>query len=156
MRGYVDSSLDRDAFDEHGYIRTGDLGMVDEHGCLVVTGRLKDVIIRKGENISARAIEDALASHPAVADVAVVGLPDRERGELACAVVIPRDGVPTLPELTGFLADRGLLSRQWPERLEIVTDLPRNATGKVLKAELRARYTESADVSTKPSADEQR
>lgn len=143
MRGYVDAALDADAFDEDGYFRTGDLGRIDENGYVIVTGRLKDVIIRKGENISARALEDALADHPAVADVTVVGLPDDERGELACAVVVPGDdGPPTLPDLTGFLADRGMSSRQWPERLEIVDTLPRNATGKVLKTELRKRYAE--------------
>ncbi|WP_436790173.1 class I adenylate-forming enzyme family protein [Yinghuangia sp. YIM S10712] len=141
MRGYLDASLTRDVFDEDGYLRTGDLGMLDERGYLTVTGRLKDIIIRKGENISARALEDALASHQAVADVAVVGLPDAGRGELACAVVVPRGNAPTLADLTAFLADQGLPPRQWPERLETVDTLPRNATGKVLKTELRERYT---------------
>lgn len=139
MRGYVDATLDRDAFDADGYLRSGDLGWVDALGYLTVTGRLKDVIIRKGENISAKALEDALLECPAVADVAVIGLPDVDRGELACAVVVPADTdrPPTLASLTQFLTERGLAPRQLPEQLEIVAALPRNDTGKVLKTDLR-------------------
>ena len=65
MHGYVDSSLDADAFDEEGYFRTGDLGILDADGHIAITGRLKDVIIRKGENISAKEVEDLLFTHPA-------------------------------------------------------------------------------------------
>jgi cyclohexanecarboxylate-CoA ligase len=142
MRGYVDSALDRDAFDAHGYLRTGDLGSLDGDGYLTVTGRIKDIIIRKGENISARALEELLREHPAVADIAVVGLPDAERGELACAVVVPRDPAapPGLDDLTRFLDERGTARRQWPERREVLDALPRNDTGKVLKTALRQRY----------------
>ena len=91
-----------EAFDEDGYFRTGDLGNLRADGHLTLTGRLKDVIVRKGENISAKEIEDLLYTHPKVADVAVIGLPDPERGERVCAVVerragaaavdLPRDG----------------------------------------------------------------
>ena len=76
MRGYLDSTLDADAFDEEGFFRTGDLGVLDEEGYVVVTGRLKDVIIRHGENISAKEVEDLVYQHTSVADVAVVGIPD--------------------------------------------------------------------------------
>jgi acyl-CoA synthetase (AMP-forming)/AMP-acid ligase II len=140
-RGYVDAGLDAEAFDEVGFLRTGDLGQLDADGYLVVTGRLKDVIIRKGENISAKEIEDHLAAHPEVRDVAVVGLPDSERGERACAVVVPRDGAapPTLAELVAFLRARGLAAQKLPEQLELSAELPRNASGKVLKRELRER-----------------
>jgi acyl-CoA synthetase (AMP-forming)/AMP-acid ligase II len=139
MVGYVDTSLD--AFDADGYLRTGDLGRIDEDGNVTITGRLKDIIIRKGENISAPAIEEAVSTHPGVADVAVIGLADPERGEMACAVIVPKDGhpVPTLPRLIAFLLEHGVPTRLWPERLAIVDQLPRNATGKVLKAELRQR-----------------
>ena len=141
MRGYVDASLDAEAFDEHGFLRTGDLGRRDEAGHLTGTGRLKDVIIRKGETISARRLEEELRRHHGVADVAVVGLPDAERGELACAVVVPAGpSAPGLAELTAFLRDGGLPPYQWPERLELVDSLPRNPTGKVVKAVLRERY----------------
>ena len=79
--------------------------MVDAAGNVVITGRLKDVIIRKGENISAKEVEDALFTHPKVADAAVIGLPDPRSGERACAVVVPADAdaPPTLEELFEFL-----------------------------------------------------
>ena len=87
IRGYLDPSLDAEAFDDEGYFRSGDLGIVDDEGYVTITGRLKDVIIRHGENISAKEVEDLLYAHPAVADVAVIGLPDPKTGERACAVV---------------------------------------------------------------------
>jgi acyl-CoA synthetase (AMP-forming)/AMP-acid ligase II len=141
-RGYVDAALDAEAFDADGFFRTGDLGRLDADGYLVVTGRLKDVIIRKGENLSAKEIEDHLAAHPKVRDVAVVGLPDAERGERACAVVVSADPADPLrfDEMTAFLRARGLAAQKVPEQLEAAAELPRNAAGKVLKRELRARY----------------
>ena len=87
FRGYLDSALDAEAFDEEGFFRTGDLGNQDADGFIAITGRLKDVIIRKGENISAKEVEDLLYTHPKVADVAVIGLPDPKLGERCCAVV---------------------------------------------------------------------
>ena len=89
MRGYVDSSLDRGAFTDDGFLRTGDLGRFDPHGAIVITGRVKDVIIRKGENVSAKEVEDVLYGHPKVADVAVLGIADADRGEMVCACVVP-------------------------------------------------------------------
>jgi acyl-CoA synthetase (AMP-forming)/AMP-acid ligase II len=140
--GYVDASLDAVAFTDDGWLRTGDLGRLDAHGAVVITGRLKDVIIRNGENISAKEVEDLLYRHRAVADVAVIGLPDAEVGERCCAVVTAADPAtaPTLEDLTAFLAEEGLMKQKWPERLEIVDALPRNVAGKVLKHELRDRY----------------
>jgi acyl-CoA synthetase (AMP-forming)/AMP-acid ligase II len=139
--GYVDSSLDADAFTADGWFRTGDLGVIDDEGYVKLTGRLKDIIIRKGENISAKEIEDVLYGHPAVADVAVIGLPDEERGERACAVVVVRDSsTVTLDELTAYLREQQLSAHKLPEQLEIVDALPRNLTGKVLKKDLRATY----------------
>ncbi|WP_211360079.1 class I adenylate-forming enzyme family protein [Actinocorallia herbida] len=142
MRGYTDPALDAAAFDADGYLRTGDLARIDADGHVTITGRLKDIVIRKGENISALAVEQAVAAHPEVAEVAVVALPDPARGELACAVVVPVPGgpVPDLTALTAFLADAEVPVRLWPERVEAVAALPRNATGKILKAELTARY----------------
>jgi acyl-CoA synthetase (AMP-forming)/AMP-acid ligase II len=141
FRGYVDRTLDADAFDADGFFRTGDLVRLDDGGNLHVVGRIKDVIIRKGENISAKEVEDALAGHPAVQEVAVVGLPDAALGERACAVVVPTDPAapPTLELLTAHLLAVGLMKQKWPEQLEIVSSLPRNAIGKVVKAELRDR-----------------
>jgi acyl-CoA synthetase (AMP-forming)/AMP-acid ligase II len=139
FRGYVDASLDAEALDERGFLRSGDLGRLDAAGYLAITGRIKDVIIRKGENLSAREIEDHLAAHPKLRDVAVVGLPDPERGERACAFVVCADPAapPRLPELAAFLRARGLAAQKIPEQLEILLELPRNPAGKILKRELR-------------------
>ena len=141
-RGYLDRSLEADAFDEEGWFRTGDLGVIRGDGHVVITGRLKDVILRKGETISAKEVEDLLFTHPRIADVAVVGIPDAALGERACAVVVPAAGAPapTLPELFEFLKAEGLTTQKIPEQLELVDQLPRNPTGKVLKHELRAAY----------------
>ncbi len=91
MKGYLDSALDAAAFDEDGWFRSGDLGTLDAQGNVRITGRVKDIIIRNMENISAKELEDILFTHPKVADVAVVGLPDARTGERACAVVVPKD-----------------------------------------------------------------
>jgi acyl-CoA synthetase (AMP-forming)/AMP-acid ligase II len=143
FRGYVDSSLDADAFDEDGWFRTGDLGVQDAEGYIAITGRLKDVIIRKGETISAKEVEDLLFTHPGIGDVAVIGLQDDASGERACAIVVPadRDAPPNLENLFDFCTEAGLMTQKIPEQLEIVDVLPRNATGKVLKHELRKKYT---------------
>jgi cyclohexanecarboxylate-CoA ligase len=141
--GYLDATLDADAFDAEGWFRTGDLGMLDAEGNLTITGRLKDIIIRKGENISAKEVEDLLFTHPQVADVAVIGLPDAASGERACAVVVPAPGAEplTFDEMTAHLRDAGLITRKLPEQLEIVDALPRNPSGKIVKFELQKRFT---------------
>ncbi|MEU0008447.1 AMP-binding protein [Streptomyces sp. NPDC006314] len=142
-QGYLDPAQTAAAFDTDGFLRTGDLGHVTDSGHLVLTGRLKDVIIRKGENISAKEIEDLLAAHPAVGDVAVIGLPDADRGELVCAVVERAAGAAelTLPDVTSYLRGQGLSVHKLPERLEVVDALPRNETlRKVLKYRLRERF----------------
>jgi cyclohexanecarboxylate-CoA ligase len=141
MKGYIDAALDDDAFDEEGFFRTGDLGRIDADGFVTITGRLKDIIIRKGENISAKEIEDLLFTHPKVADVAVIGLPDPASGERACAVLVPKDDGITLPDVAAFLKEKGLRAQAIPEQLEFVDALPRNPAGKVLKQDLRARYS---------------
>ncbi|WP_030569402.1 class I adenylate-forming enzyme family protein [Streptomyces aureocirculatus] len=144
-RGYLDAAATLAAFDEDGFLITGDLGHVRESGHLVLTGRAKDIIIRKGENISAKEIEDLLHTHPAVADVAVIGLPDPERGERVCAVVEGVPGAPglTLPEASAYLRARGLAAYKVPEQVEIVSALPRNeGLRKVLKYKLRERFSQ--------------
>ncbi|MFE9532462.1 class I adenylate-forming enzyme family protein [Streptomyces sp. NPDC006691] len=142
-QGYLDPAQSKTVFDADGFLITGDVGHVRESGHLVLTGRIKDIIIRKGENISAKEIEDLLHTHPAVGDAAVVGLPDPERGELVCAVVEQPPGAAglTLPELTSYLRSQGLSVHKLPERLEVVEALPRNeALRKVLKYKLRERF----------------
>jgi acyl-CoA synthetase (AMP-forming)/AMP-acid ligase II len=139
--GYVDASLDADAFDGDGWFRSGDRGRIDPDGNVVVTGRIKDAIIRNAETISALEIEGVLATHPTVADVAVIGVPDARTGERVCAVVVTERGAHVdLRSLTEHCHGHGLSKHKFPERLEVVDALPRNMTGKVLKAELRSRF----------------
>ncbi|MEY2568434.1 MAG: cyclohexanecarboxylate-CoA ligase [Actinomycetota bacterium] len=142
FKGYLDESLNADAFDSDGYFRTGDLGELDD-GYVIITGRLKDIIIRKGENISAKELEDLLHTHPKVAEAAVIGLPDPSSGERACAVVVARDaGDPVgFEEMVEFLKGKGITTQKLPEQLELVDVLPRNPTGKILKHELQSRFT---------------
>jgi acyl-CoA synthetase (AMP-forming)/AMP-acid ligase II len=143
-KGYTDPELTKAAFDDEGRFRTGDLGHLRDDGHIVLTGRLKDVIIRKGENVSAKEIEDVLYEHPKVKDVAVIGVPDRERGEMVCAVVEPAEGVTdalTLDEVVAHCRAAGLMMQKIPERLELVDALPRNNTlNKILKYKLREQF----------------
>ena len=143
-KGYLDASLDADAFDEEGYFRTGDLGCLDADGYIVITGRLKDVIIRRGENISAKEVEDALYAHPKIADVAVIGLPDSLTGERACAVVACKRASDPLgfEEMVEFLKSQKMMVQKIPEQLELIEEVPRNPSGKILKKDLRERYAE--------------
>ncbi len=137
--GYTNPVLDREAFDEDGWLRTGDLGAVDEAGYVTVTGRLKDVIIRNAENISALEVEDLLLRHPDIADAAVIGLPDARTGERVCAVVVAEEGQEVTLEAIGqhFVA-QGATRQKIPEQLEVVDAIPRNAMGKIVKAALRS------------------
>lgn len=141
------SDLTAAATDPEGWWRTGDLGRVDESGYLRVTGRIKDIIIRGGFNISALQVEEVLSAHPAVSEVAVIGLPDPSLGERACAVIVTDPADPsaadrlTLDELRRHLHQEHRLA-VWkvPERIEIVDQLPATATGKIQKFALRERF----------------
>jgi cyclohexanecarboxylate-CoA ligase len=138
--GYRNSSLDAEAFAPDAWYRTEDLGRVDRSGYLRVTGRVKDVVIRGGENISVKEVEDLLLEHPGVADVAIVGMPDPVLGERACAFVVPEGRKPpTLQALVDFLRSREIAPQKLPERLELRKSLPKTASGKVMKAKLRAQ-----------------
>ncbi|MBN9739294.1 AMP-binding protein [Pseudonocardia sp. Ae707_Ps1] len=124
--------------DAEGWHHTGDLGRFDEDGFLRVTGRLKDIIIRGGTNISAGEVEGYVFEHPDVAQVAVVAYPDERLGEKACAVVVPVEGqVPTLESITSFLRSRDISLQKLPERLVLVAELPMTASGKIQKFRLR-------------------
>ena len=142
MKGYLDSSLDAEAFDEDGWFKTGDLGRIDADGMVTITGRVKDIIIRNMENVSAKEVEDVLFTHPDIADVAVIGVPDPKTGERVCAVVVPKEGAEvTFASMVEHCKAQGLMTQKLPERLEIVDVLPRNPTGKVLKFELKERFS---------------
>lgn len=127
-------------FTADGFSRSGDLGRMDEAGFVRVTGRLKDIIIRGGMNISAREVEDHLLTHPAVANVAVVGYPDERLGEKVCAYLILNEGEEsmTVQEVSAYLREHKVALQKHPERVEIIAALPMTATGKVQKHVLRA------------------
>jgi cyclohexanecarboxylate-CoA ligase len=128
----------REAHTPDGWFRTGDRGTIDAGGYLSITGRSKDLIIRGGENVSAFEVENVLFTHPKVAGVAVVAMPDPRLVERACAFVIPRPGpAPTLAELVEYLQSRQLARHKFPERLELVTEFPMTPSGKVQKYRLR-------------------
>ena len=144
-KGYTDPIMTAEAFDADGYFRTGDVGHFRPDGHVVLTGRLKDIIIRKGENISAKEIEDLLYEHPKVADVAVIGLADRQRGERVCAVIQSTSGTDPISfdEMVDHLKAAGLMAQKIPEQLEVVDALPRNETlNKILKYKLREQYAD--------------
>jgi cyclohexanecarboxylate-CoA ligase len=140
--GYANPDLDDGALDEQGYFHTGDLGIVTDTGHVMITGRVKDIIIRNAENISATEIEDALHLHPKIADVAVIALPDERTGERACAVVKLADGVDSisLVEIGEHCRELGLARQKVPEQLELVDEVPRNAMGKIQKPALKKRF----------------
>jgi acyl-CoA synthetase (AMP-forming)/AMP-acid ligase II len=142
FRGYTDPAQTAEAFTADGWFRTGDLGHLRPDGHVEVTGRLKDVIIRKGEKIGPVELETLLSEHPAVGEVAVIGLPDDDRGERVCAVITLRPGAPqpSLGDVTAYLRDAGLMSQKLPEQLEVVDEIPRTGLGKFSKQALRRQF----------------
>lgn len=140
--GYLHGEDTAAAFDADGYFRTGDLGRLTEDGYLVVTGRAKDIIIRNGENISPKEVEDILIGHPGIAEIAVVGIPDPRTGERACAVIVAGDAdTPGRDDLRDLLNAHGIAQFKAPEQVVIWDALPKNDAGKVLKHQIRATLT---------------
>jgi acyl-CoA synthetase (AMP-forming)/AMP-acid ligase II len=149
--GYTDAAQTAEAFDEQGYLRTGDLGRIRSDRHLQVTGRIKDIIIRKGENISPKEVEDVMYSMPTVLEVAVVGTPDPDLGERVCAAVIMQRGAEpvTLEQVLQHCREAGLMIQKVPQRLDILEELPRTPLGKIDKRRLRQDLEASqADVTT--------
>jgi cyclohexanecarboxylate-CoA ligase len=146
-KGYLRPEQTAESFRDDGWFRTGDRGHLRADGHIVITGRSKELIIRKGENISPREIEDVLSSHPAVAAVAVIGLPDEARGERVCAVVETAPGSPPLSfaAMAEHCRAAGLMTQKVPEQLEVVDVLPRNPTMKILKRVLVDQLTKAGD-----------
>jgi cyclohexanecarboxylate-CoA ligase len=127
------------AFTEDGFFRTGDLARWVDDDYLVVTGRAKDIIIRNGENISPKEIEDVLSRHPGIAELAIVGVPDSRTGERACAVIVAgAAAVPEVAELRDMLVANGIAKFKTPEQVIVWDALPKNDAGKVLKHTIRA------------------
>jgi acyl-CoA synthetase (AMP-forming)/AMP-acid ligase II len=140
MLGYTHWAHTQEAFDADGYFHTGDLGYFVGGEYLCVSGRKKDLIIRGGENLSPKEIEDALHRHAAIREAAVVAMPHARLGEGVCAFVIPQPGSAVdVPMLAAWLVRCGLAKQKFPERVELVEDLPRTASGKVQKNVLRER-----------------
>jgi long-chain acyl-CoA synthetase len=141
IRGYLNAKpLDGETLDANGFFRTGDVGRLDEDGYLFITDRAKDMIVSGGVNIYPAEIEAAILTHPAVQDVAVIGVPDDEFGEQVkafCELKPGRfaDAAEILAHCTNTLA-----SYKRPRTIEIVAELPRNTMGKLLKRELRDPY----------------
>ncbi|MEJ5347941.1 MAG: class I adenylate-forming enzyme family protein [Desulfosoma sp.] len=130
--------LNAHAFDTEGYFRTGDLFQISGDRYLKFFERAKDIIIRGGYNISAQEVENVLLAHPAVQDVAAVGMPDENLGERTCVYVVPKPGQTiTLEDLTRYMKEQGVATYKLPEHLEVVEAIPRNPVGKILKKELR-------------------
>ena len=144
--GYTDPGLTAQAVDADGWYHSGDIGVLDEDGFLSITDRISDVIIRGGENISAREVEELVATLDGVAEVSVVATPDDRLGERAAAVLLLRPGQegPSLEEVRRHLDEAGLARQKWPESIHVVDELPRTSSGKVQKFVLRDRLRTGA------------
>jgi acyl-CoA synthetase len=144
--GYTDPSLTATVFDDEGWYRTGDIGVLDDDGYLMITDRVSDVIIRGGENISAQEVEEQLLQMGGIAEAAVVSVRDDRLGEKAAAIVRVHPGapLPTLDEIRAKLAEVGLAKQKWPESLHHVSDLPRTPSGKVQKFKLRQQLRDGS------------
>ncbi|MGZ4705052.1 MAG: AMP-binding protein [Acidimicrobiales bacterium] len=142
--GYIDPAMTANAFDEDGWYRTGDIGVLDDEGYLTITDRVSDIIIRGGENISAQEIEELLMGMDRVLEVSVVAAPDDRLGEHAAAVLRIREGTsaPTLTEVREHLEAAGLARQKWPESLHLIDEFPRTPSDKVQKFRLRQELRE--------------
>lgn len=142
MAGYLEPERDAESYSPDGWFRTGDVGRLDADRFLTITDRIKDLIIRGGENISAKEVEDALHDWDVVDEVVVVGVPDETYGERACAFIISdRAQAPTLESMRAYLAGTRLEKFKWPEHIVVRSSLPRTASGKVSKQELRQEWS---------------
>jgi cyclohexanecarboxylate-CoA ligase len=144
---------DLETFDAEGWFDSGDLAYMDDEGYIRINGRVKDVVIRGGENVPVVEIENLLFKHPAVLAAAVVGYPDSRLGERACAFLVLRPGQ-TLDMATvqAYMAENKVAKQYWPERIEVVDDLPRTPSGKVQKFFLRDQARQFGDVPRAASA----
>lgn len=153
--GYTDPELTASAFDGAGWFRTGDVGIVDAEGFVTVTDRVKDIIIRGGENVSPAEVEQVLATMRGVGEVAVVAAPDARLGEHGCAFVRMQPGAleVTVETMRAHLAAAGLARQKWPEEVRVVAELPRTPSGKVRKVALRDQLREEAAAHPAPAGD---
>ena len=136
--GYLNERERTDrVLDDEGWFHSGDLGYMDEEGRLRINGRKKEIIIRGGENICAREIDDDLIGCPGISETATIGMPDERLGERICTFAVPTgDARPALDEVTAYLAGKHVAKRLWPERIEYIERIPKTPTGKVKRFEL--------------------
>jgi acyl-CoA synthetase (AMP-forming)/AMP-acid ligase II len=140
MRGYFEDPVaTAETVDADGWLHTGDIGVLDDRGNLRITDRLKDMYVVGGFNAYPAEIEQVLATHPAIAEAAVVGVPDERLGEVGRAFVVPRPGATVVPDEVVAFARERMANYKVPRAVDVVDTLPRNASGKVLKFELRAK-----------------
>src|SRR6266702_4741032 len=144
---------DMEPFDADGWFDTGDMAYMDDEGYIRIDGRIKDIIIRGGENVPVFDIENLMFKHPAVLSTAIVGYPDPRLGERACAFVVLRPGQTLdLSDVQALMAEHRVAKQYWPERIEIVADLPKTPAGKVQKYQLREVAKAFAEPPHKASA----
>jgi acyl-CoA synthetase (AMP-forming)/AMP-acid ligase II len=147
MLGYTSPELDAESYFPGGWFRSGDIGVLDHDGYLTITDRKKDIIIRAGENISSKQVEDYVMTHPAVREAAVVAERDHRTGERVCAfVTLEPSATLTIGDLLAHFESVGVAKQKTPERLEIIDELPRTASGKVKKFELRERLEKVSET----------
>ena len=143
MQGYRDAEQNAAAFSEEGFFKTGDIGQLLDSEAIVITDRKKDIIIRGGENLSAREIEEVVLLHPAVAEAAAVSAPHERLVEgVAVFVTVYGDEAPTLANLTELCAEQQLAKQKWPQWLSVIAEMPKTPSGKIQKATLRAQLKE--------------
>jgi cyclohexanecarboxylate-CoA ligase len=144
---------DIEPFDAEGWFDTGDIAYMDDEGYIRIDGRIKDIIIRGGENVPVFDIENLLFKHPAVLAAAIVGFPDARLGERACAFVVLRPGQTVdMAGMQALMAENKVAKQYWPERIEIVADLPKTPAGKIQKFQLREIARAFAEPANKASA----
>ena len=135
---YRDHELTKESYDENEYQHSGDLGKFDEEGNIRIMGRNTDMILRGGQNIFPKEVENILSKHPKIREIAVVSMPDKLLGEKACAYVVTAPGEElTLNEITSYLEKHNVTKFKWPERLELIEELPVSSGGKIQKDPLK-------------------
>ena len=143
--GYIQGRELTESCWRDGWFDTGDRAIKVADGYISISGRTKDIVIRGGENVPVKEVEDVLLRHPGVANVAVIAQPDERLGEIGCAVIVAVGEPPTLADLTAFLAEQKVTPQFWPEALRVVDEFPMTPSGKIQKYRLR-QLVESGDV----------